>query len=109
MSAARLVTRRGLAATAHARWCEAYKRSARDRFAVIGEAIAALGPCPNPDDVDAAIGNDSWTNPGACDGCHVRDGQPRVEVGELPDYESATARLCLTCAVEAMTVLQDEL
>lgn len=33
------------------------------------EALKALGPDPDPDDVDRIIGNSSWTEPQRCDGC----------------------------------------
>ena len=39
-----------------------------------------------------------------CDGCH-QNVIATVEVGEEPDYESATARLCLTCVDAARSAL----
>lgn len=102
MSAPRLVTRQTLAATAPARWAAVYHTSARTTKIAITSALMALGPDPAPDDVDRIIGNRTWTDTGACNGCGAEDGSPRVEVGELPDYESATARLCYACACEAV-------
>jgi hypothetical protein len=68
--------------------------------------LAALGPTPNPDDVDRIIGNDTWTDPGECDEC----GKPNavlVEVGELPDYESCTATICTACLEAALKLAKD--
>lgn len=48
---------------AHKQRCEA-----RDP-AAIAAALEALGPTPDPLDVNAVIGNDTWTDPGACDEC----------------------------------------
>src|SRR5690348_10271210 len=62
-----------------------------------GAELAAL----DPDTVDRAvvdeiIGNDSWTGL-KCNECGDPDNDAVVQVGEEPDYESATAYLCLTC------------
>ena len=59
--------------------------------------LKALGPTPDPDQVDAIIGNTSWTAVPRCDECGATD-QPYVaQVGEKPDYESNTAHLCPGC------------
>lgn len=58
--------------------------------------LVALGPNPDPDDVNRIIGNNSWTS---CR-CHQcgKDCDSIVEVGEEPDHESHTADLCAKCA-----------
>ena len=53
-----------------------------------------------PSDIKHIIGNDSWTRL-KCHEC----GDPKtsvVELGEPPDYESHTARICESCLVKAM-------
>lgn len=65
-------------------------------------ALDALGPNPSPDAVKAlwpsAIGL-------TCHECE-RDVEEVVEVGEEPDYESHTARLCGQCLLKTLTLLE---
>jgi len=62
--------------------------------------LLALGPHPEPDDVDRVIGNASWTRL-HCDGCG-ESVDAVITVGQEPDYESATASLCPKCMAEAV-------
>lgn len=72
--------------------------------AEVADLLDALGPSPDPDDVDRVIGHDGWTQLPACSGCdaHV---PLVVQVGEVPDYESSTAYLCPACLREAAALL----
>lgn len=104
----RLITRQHLAAAAAVRWADQYRShlGSGDDKDLIHKSLVALGPNPAPDDVDAAIGNRSWTHT-ACDACEKRGlyyAGPVVEVGAKPDYESATARLCFSCLSAAVAV-----
>lgn len=66
--------------------------------------LVSLGTTPNPDDVDVAIGNGSWTSV-ACDTCGAS--VPAIaEVGEEPGYESATTDICLACARKVVAALE---
>ena len=50
------------------------------------------------------IGNNTWAGPGDCNEC----GQSRnvlVELGQDPDYESATARICEDCLRKALALV----
>lgn len=85
------------------RWYVAFDK--RDRSAVY-ERLLALGPAPKPDEVDAVVGNSSWTDTPRCSECDSTDNAPRVRVGEEPDYESNTAWLCLSCAENAVAMLR---
>lgn len=101
------ITRPGLARDAADRWKKQYlwgSNRPADKLA-IHERIVALGADPDPDDVDKAIGNGSWTSVPRCDGCGKDDEQPRVRVGEEPNYESSTAVLCTECLQEALALV----
>jgi hypothetical protein len=54
-------------------------------------------------DVVAIIGNDSWTRLR----CHSCGGEVErlIEIGEPPDCESRTARVCLPCITKAYELL----
>jgi hypothetical protein len=67
------------------------------------ERLLALGPTPTPEAV-RELTNDSWVTPGRCHECK-QDSAVLVEVGEEPDYESSTARLCPKCISEALRQL----
>lgn len=62
-------------------------------------ALLALGPTPDPDEVDRIIGNGSWTS-NHCDECG--EAADTVQVGQPPDYESRTADLCEPCVRRAL-------
>lgn len=66
-------------------------------------ALLALGPTPNPDDVDRIIGNKSWTD-NRCDECQAQ--ADTVQVGQRPDYESRTADLCEACVRRALALFK---
>ena len=59
---------------------------------------------PNPDDVDAVIGNSSWTDV-KCNECNQYGG-PVVTLGEEYDYESATASICEPCLRKALALFE---
>lgn len=90
------------------RWRDVYCRNGNwlydDGKRTIWEKLAALGTNPHPDDVDAAIGNGSWTEC-RCDECRGLF-EEVVEVGQEPDYESATARICKGCLTMALDRLK---
>jgi hypothetical protein len=57
------------------------------------------------DDVNAIVGNTSWTDPEGCDEC----GRPSwdcVQIGQEPDYESSTATVCLECLEKAIQLVR---
>lgn len=70
----------------------------------IGTELAALDrETATAEDVAAIIGNDGWTHL-KCHECG-QTVEAVVEVGEEPDYESCTARLCLPCVQSAAQAL----
>lgn len=69
----------------------------------VSAALHALPPDASEADVAAAIGNGRWTKL-QCDECRA-DVDVVVSVGAEPNYESATARICLECARRAVVEL----
>ncbi len=55
------------------------------------------------DQIAAIIGNRTWTQ-NKCNECG-KDCEAVVQLGELPDYDSATANICLACLTEAMELI----
>ena len=91
------ITRQMMADDAAKRWRAQYPKGHCDASKeAIYEALAALPAGTAPNDVDAIIGNGSWTDLN-CDECGAEDVDFVVRVGEDPDYESHTARLCGVC------------
>lgn len=102
----KIITKQSVSATAAERWRAQYchrgewsvvyipvKQSAQ----VIYEQLLGLGACPSSEAVNLIIGNSSWGYPPWCDECGQRDNDLVVQVGQEPDYESATANLCMEC------------
>lgn len=59
------------------------------------------------DDVNEIIGNSSWTIM-TCNECEAETDWV-IEVGNPPDYESRTARLCRKCAASVAKALIDSI
>ncbi|WP_164087106.1 hypothetical protein [Stenotrophomonas maltophilia] len=107
MSAPVVVARRTLAAMAAKRWKNQYAGWADGDGSKAGVLLQlqALGPNPDPDAVDAVVGNRSWTTVPSCNGCNAADCSVVVTVGETPGYESSTAHLCEKCVLAALAAL----
>jgi len=102
---ARKITRQGLANGMLARWRRVYGDDPNTHWGKVTPKLAALGDTPEPDAIDALIGNKSWTALPICDGCEADEGFDFViEVGQEDDHDSATARLCPACLAEAATL-----
>ncbi len=96
----KLITRASRAAEAATFWRRQYGDGYDGWPGPITRALEALGPNPDPDAVDAAIGNPSWTECFACDEC----GQPGpvVRLGEEPEC----ARICQDCLRKALALFE---
>jgi len=57
-------------------------------------------------DVAELIGNESWSCKTICGECGKKTWDI-VEIGETPDYESATAYVCADCLRKALNLLGD--
>lgn len=64
------------------------------------EALVALGDKPSPEDVNKVIGNTSWTDC-LCNECGELV-EEVVQLGQEPDYDSATANICFPCLKKAV-------
>lgn len=64
------------------------------------EALVALGDNPSPEDVNKVIGNTSWTDC-LCNDCGKLV-EEVVQLGQEPDYDSATANICFVCLYKAI-------
>jgi hypothetical protein len=58
-------------------------------------------------DVAAIIGNETWAEPRTCHECGEASWDV-VQVGEEPDYESATALVCVHCLRKAIALVTGE-
>lgn len=112
MSAPVRITRQTLADEAAANWTRMFRGSRWNgsRQRAIGEALTTLGPHPAPDEVDAIVGNRSWTALPNCDGCG-RDSLPLlIRLGGEPgDSESPIASLCTACLRAALVLAEDSI
>ena len=97
----RLITRQKEANGAAERWRRQYGlgQYGDDKLEILAK-LEALGENPAADEVDATIGNGSWTAT-VCDECGVKNVDV-VEVGQEPDYESRTAHICKGCLSKAL-------
>lgn len=105
----KLITRVQKAHSAEKSWYDTYSQGGwwGDKSFVTGrtkkethEALIELGTTPSPEDVNKIIGNTSWTD------CYCHDCGKSVEevvqLGQEPDYDSATANICFPCLKKAV-------
>jgi hypothetical protein len=69
--------------------------------------LRALPANATSQEIDAVMGNGSWTNL-KCDDCGTRHLSVVVSVGEEPDDESRTVQLCVFCAQAAAALFNAE-
>lgn len=102
----RLRTREMLASETLARFKEQYENSPfkeikKKKTEAIIKELESLGPSPNPDDVDKAIGNGSWTRL-QCDICECYGEKKYVEITNR--FEEVWL-ICDGCLKKAMELL----
>lgn len=91
------ITRLSRARCAAAAWRIQYPEGRYPDKEVIYAKLVALGPTPDPDEVDRVIGNGSWTQVPECDACGA--GELPVVVEIVPrDY---VTHLCGDCCGKA--------
>lgn len=69
------------------------------------DQLVALGPDPSVADVSTVLGNDHWATT-RCHECEVEVTRA-VQLGEVPEYESSTAMICLACLKKAVKLLEE--
>lgn len=105
-----IITERYLIRGVAAKWAAQYRDQTRrlkggETAGSIHARLAALnGETATVADVEAIIGNSSWTTPPTCSECGA-EGGPVVQLGEEPDYESSTAWVCGPCLRAASDML----
>lgn len=77
------------------RWTRQYPKSKAD----ITRKLRQINPTTE-DEIAEIIGNRSWTD-NYCHECNT-DCDVLVQLGQEPDYESATANICLNCLQKAI-------
>jgi hypothetical protein len=89
------------------RWREQYgnyrdpsKQRITAELAAIDDEVATA------EEVKAIIGNDSWAGQKRCNECGERSWEV-VQLGEEPDFESATACICEGCLRKALKLIKD--
>lgn len=100
----KLINQRELIRGVAKAWREAYSdaRYGADK-ATIGRKLAKLnGETATAAEVEAIIGNPTWTNVPTCDECGKENPPAVVEIGRPPDYESSTAHVCQACIAKAI-------
>jgi hypothetical protein len=105
----KLLTEREKVRTVAAAWAKQYSKNGPygndAEKQEIAKALSALDPeTATASDVAAIIGNNSWCGPCKCDECG-KEAETAVQLGEEPDYESATAVVCFDCVQKAMTLM----
>lgn len=99
----RLITTRSSIKAVPDMWDRQYKNTKNKQHIITGIRLRSLDleTC-TPDDIAVIIGNKSWTHL-CCDECE-NDVNAVVELGQEPDYESRTARVCLDCVKNALSL-----
>lgn len=89
------------------RWRQQYPQGKaywpRDSEETYTALVALDKETATPEQIAKIIGNESWTRL-RCDECE-EDVTALLTVGEEPDYESATASICLSCLEKAASYL----
>ncbi len=108
----KLIRKCDLIASVANRWYEAYcshgwqAQVSRDDKMETFNKLTALPADASEQQVMRIIGNSSWTSI-QCDECQ-QEVDMAVRLGEEPDYESATAIVCLMCLRGALELAEGE-
>lgn len=107
----KLITIRSQIKTVAQRWRDQYFQDEKWSELVTGNSediynkLKSLDPIQaTAKEVEAIIGNCSWAGKQQCHECKKYYTRI-VSVGEEPDYESSTARLCLRCLRRATSLI----
>ncbi len=105
----KIITERSIIREVANRWAEQYETGyyAKDvgKQKILTRLQALDKETCSADDVNKIIGNKSWTRR-HCSECRESTNWA-IQVGEPPDYESATATLCRSCFDKAVKLVND--
>ena len=106
----KIITERDLIRTVADRWAKVYEtgyyaKDATKQGILKSLRMLSTTTC-SADDVNKIIGNKSWTRM-HCSEC-AKSTNWVIQVGEEPDYESATANLCRKCFDKAVQLVTSQ-
>lgn len=102
------ITTRSLIQSVVTRWSEQYGvgRHGPDKQQILEKLkMLDLETCAK-ESVNAIIGNSSWTTL-RCDDCRS-EVDTVIQLGQEPDYESATAEVCVKCLRKALKLYKGD-
>jgi hypothetical protein len=108
MSTMSVITLRQVIKDVPKRWRGQYGdgRYGRDKLEILKRLDALDAENCSADDINAAIGNSSWTNL-QCDSCQEQK-ERIIRIGDDPDYEARWQDLCVDCLNKAVAMLAKE-
>ena len=104
-----IVTKKALAAGVAGQWLSDYYQDGQWQDTMLGPSeekyvqLLALGESITAEQVDAIIGNSSWTR-NICDECEL-DVETTVHFGDDPDYDALWVNLCPECLRKGMELM----
>jgi len=104
----KLINERVLIRNVASAWLDQYPRARQLRDETYLKLHTLDVETATAKDVNTIIGNASWTVVPHCNECGASV-PAVVEIGEEPDYESATAYVCLACLRKALALFTEEI
>lgn len=97
-----IISKKNLIANVSKRWDEQYRNTGSKDKILKGERLRTEKPTTE-EQIKKIIGNDSWTR----NHCHEcgNDSEITIQLGQEPDYESATANICPVCLKKALEII----
>ena len=83
------------------KWTEQYRGSIDEDKLLVAVILKTEKPTTE-EHIERIIGNNSWTR-NICNECG-NDSEITVQLGEEPDYDSATAKICPECLKKALSL-----
>jgi hypothetical protein len=92
------------------RWKSQYvggKHEQADKIAIYANLLKLDLTTCSAETIASTIGNDSWACPQKCYECGGRFNAV-LQIGQEPDYESATTYLCIGCIASANALMEKQ-
>ena len=97
-----IISKKDLIANISVKWEQQYRNTDQKDKILIGERLRTEKPTTEKS-IKKIIGNSSWTR-NMCHECE-NDSEITIQLGQKPDYESATANICPECLKKALSLL----